>query len=109
MTTTVWPGGEAYLRASRDPDDKEGVMFRISIRRPLLVLALGLTLTSAASASPVSWASSLTEESRGLWQFLHGMLEGFHGKRGCTIDPNGRAVCPPPITPKQGCTISPDG
>jgi hypothetical protein len=101
-------------------------MNRKSLRSPLLVLALGLTLSSAASAAPVPWGGFLGEEGRGFLGLLEGLLSGHghlkHGcsispdgqpvcgpKAGCSISPDGRPQCPTPVTPKLGCSVDPNG
>ena len=101
-------------------------MNRKSLRRPLLVLVLGFTLSSAASAAPILWGGVQRDEGRGLLGLLEGLLPGHlllkHGcsidpdgqpvcgpKTGCSINPAGRPQCQVPMTPKLGCSISPDG
>ena len=101
-------------------------MNRKSLRRLLLVLALGLTLSSAASAAPLLWGGVQRDQGRGLLGLLEGLLPGHlllkHGcsidpnglpicgpKIGCSISPVGRPQCQPPMTPKLGCSIDPDG
>jgi hypothetical protein len=101
-------------------------MFRISLHRSLLALSLVLTLSSTASAAPVSWGGPLLEESRGiLLQLLRVLPGAIHPKAGCSINPNGQPIClpkhgcgidpqgqplcPPVVTPKAGCGINPDG
>ena len=86
-------------------------MFRIPLHRPLLVLALGLTLASTASGASSPSSGFLAEEGRGFLQFLQSfLLETTHPKAGCTIDPHGQPRCfPGGITPKHGCTIDPNG
>src|SRR3569623_37410 len=88
-------------------------MFKISsLRHPVLVLALGLLLSSAASAAKSPWS--------GLLKLLPGIVWGDVGeKRGCGMDPDGLPCAneaqrqprhrPSRVSPKGGCSISPDG
>jgi hypothetical protein len=78
-------------------------MFRTSIRRLLLVLALGLTLgSSAALASPLNWGNVLTEEGRTVSRLFAGVLMRASGsqrlKAGCSISPDGQPSCAPKTT-----------
>lgn len=103
-------------------------MLHSSIRRSLLVLALGLSLGSpSASAAPVSWGGLLAEQGHSASRFLEAVLTRFPGsakagcsinpngqplcapKLGCSIDPNGQSQCAPAVTLKHGCSIDPDG
>jgi hypothetical protein len=101
-------------------------MLRISLRASVIILSLGLTLASGASAAPLRWGGFFSGEGSGILGRLEAVfLGGAHLKRGCTIDPDGNLVCapkhgcsidpdgtpkcPPVITPKHGCGISPDG
>jgi hypothetical protein len=81
-------------------------MLRVSLRSLVVVLSLGLSLTSGASAAPLRWGGLFSEGGPGLLDRLEAVfLGGVHLKRGCSIDPDGNLAC----GPKAGCSISPDG
>jgi hypothetical protein len=81
-------------------------MLRISLRASVIVLSLGLTLASGASAAPLRWGGFFSGEGPGLLDRLEAtFLGGAHLKRGCGIDAHGNLFC----APKAGCGISPDG
>lgn len=85
-------------------------MLRVSLRASVIVLSLGLTLASGASAAPLRWGGFFSGEVSGLLDRLEAtFLGGAHLKRGRSVDPNRTPKRPPVITPKAGCGISPDG
>jgi hypothetical protein len=83
-----------------------------SLRRLVLVLSLGLVLAPAASAATLPWSDLVRLLPRIGW----GELE----KAGCSISPDGQAVCPKearrpthhqprPVNAKYGCSVDPNG
>lgn len=91
-------------------------MFNVtSLRRAVLVLALGLLLSLAASAAPSPWSGLLKLLPQVGWRDLGekpGCSADFSGqpcpkearrqprhqptlKSGCSVDPDGRTVCQP--------------
>jgi hypothetical protein len=87
-------------------------MFRTA-SRSLLVLTLGLTLSTTATAAPIRWSAFLPEGGSGVLQLLETVLQGRSGvapKRGCGVDPDGQPTCAPvPADTKRGCTVDPNG
>ncbi len=82
-------------------------MFCKALRRSLLVLTLGLSLSATASASPFRWPDLLPGSGDGVWQLLERFLQGRavtapapapapeNPKRGCGMDPDGKQICTP--------------
>lgn len=75
-----------------------------------LFAVLGMPLVSQAAphrAMSVRAESWLGELSPLVW--LRSLLERVWEKEGCSINPFGRCVTEPVVTPKNGCLIDPNG
>ena len=84
-------------------------MFRLSLRRPALILALAVFLVTpweAAAGPRVEVAQRRDVFSDSTFSGFLSFFSKLWNKAGCLIDPHGRCI---PSTIDNGCSLDPHG